>query len=339
MNYNNYIRINTDNLKYNINYCLHNYNYKYFIFDVSNNAYNHGMYLINFLDKNINYLYVNNFNDVKLIRKYNTNIPIIMESNWSIDNILDFINNDVIIIINSLEELKIIKNENLYAPLNIILNIDVNGLLGFSTKDEIKDAIEIIKDIDKLNLLGIKTKVSEKDYNEFMNIINPLLRLDLKLFILNNEDDKNKIKHSNAIILNKSIYGINENKYKLFSKFDNSFKQIFELNSKIIKIKKEVKGKKVKYIGIMPFGYLNGITKNINKVWINNNLYNILEIKDNYSLILVDEKINVSDLVFITSYQNPLENYIENSLLYFNILNNNFPILYNDYCLEKTYVY
>jgi len=339
MNYKNFIKINIDNLHNNINHFIKSYNYKYYILDVSNNAFNHGMYLINFLNSKINYLYVNSFNDAKLIRKYNKEIPIILDSSWVIDNILDFINNDIILIINSLEDLKIIKKESLFAPLNIILNIDVNGFLGFSTKDQIKDALEIIKTIGNINLLGIKTKVKEKDYHNFMYVINPLLRLDLKLFILNNEDDKNKIKNSNAIMLNKSIYGINENKYKLFNKPENSFKQIFELYSKIIKIKKEIKGKKIKYFGIIPFGTLNGMLKNINKVWINNKLYNVLEVCDTYSVILIDENVKVDDVVLITGDANSLDNYLENNLLYFNILNNNLPLFYHDYCLEKTFIY
>lgn len=339
MNYKSYIKINNDNLQYNINYLKNNYNYKYYIFDVSNNAFNHGMYLIKFLNDTINYLYVNSFNDIKLIRKYNKEIPIIFESNWSIDNILDFINNDVILVINSLEELKMIAKESLFASLNIILNIDVNDYVGFSKKDQIKDAIEMIKGIDKLNLLGIKAKINEKDYNDFMYIINPLLHLQLKLFILNHEDDKNKIKNSNAIILNKSIYGINNNKYTLFNKSENTFKQILELYSKITKIKKEVKGKKEKYIGVISFGFSNGMLKNINKVWINNKLYDILEIKDNYMLISINENIKINDTVAITSNMNPLNNYLDSNLLYFNILNNHLSILYKDYSNEDTFIF
>jgi len=231
MNYKSYIKINNDNLQYNINYLKNNYNYKYYIFDVSNNAFNHGMYLIKFLNDTINYLYVNSFNDIKLIRKYNKEIPIIFESNWSIDNILDFINNDVILVINSLEELKMIAKESLFASLNIILNIDVNDYVGFSKKDQIKDAIEMIKGIDKLNLLGIKAKINEKDYNDFMYIINPLLHLQLKLFILNHEDDKNKIKDSigniefedNTLKIKKQIESLELANNKLTETLDKNY--------------------------------------------------------------------------------------------------------------------
>jgi len=340
MNYKNFIKINIDNLHNNINHFIKSYNYKYYILDVSNNAFNHGMYLINFLNSKINYLYVNSFNDAKLIRKYNKEIPIILDSSWVIDNILDFINNDIILIINSLEDLKIIKKESLFAPLNIILNIDVNGFLGFSTKDQIKDALEIIKTIGNINLLGIKTKVKEKDYHNFMYVINPLLILDLKLFILNNEDDKNKIKDSNAILIDKSIYGMNNIKNSLFSKEEKHFKQIFELHSKIINIKKEIKGKKEKIYAIIPYGLLNGMNEKINKVWINNNHYNIIQIKNKFMIVLVDNNVKIDDEVLIIGCDNPLENYIyPNTLLYFSIFNTNLPIIFNYYSLEKMFVY
>ena len=67
----NYIKINTNNLIDNIKYVKNNYDFCYYGFNVSNNAFFHGMYLINYLEGLVDYLYVNNFNDLLMIRKYN----------------------------------------------------------------------------------------------------------------------------------------------------------------------------------------------------------------------------------------------------------------------------
>ena len=340
MNYKNFIKINIDNLKYNISYLKNNYKYNYYILNVSNNAFNHGMYLINYLNEEIDYLYVNNLNDINVIRKFNNNIPIIFDGNWYKDNILDFINKDVILVINDIKELEEINNNDLYDKFNIILNIDVNGLLGFNEKLEIKKASEIIKNNNKLELLGIKSQLSVKDYAKFLYLISPLQQTEIKLSILNNEDDKNKIKDSNAILIDKSIYGMNNIKNSLFSKEEKHFKQIFELHSKIINIKKEIKGKKEKIYAIIPYGLLNGMNEKINKVWINNNHYNIIQIKNKFMIVLVDNNVKIDDEVLIIGCDNPLENYIyPNTLLYFSIFNTNLPIIFNDYSLEKMFVY
>lgn len=340
MNYKNFIKINIDNLKYNISYLKNNYKYNYYILDVSNNAFNHGMYLINYLENEIDYLYVNNLNDINLIRKFNNNIPIIFEGSWREDNILDFINKDIVLVINDIKELEEINNNDLYANFKVILNIDVNGLLGFKEKLEIKKASEIIKNNNKLELLGIKAQLNAKDYAKFLYLISPLQQVEIKLSILNNEEDKNKIKDSNAILIDKTIYGINDIKNSLFSKDEKHFKQIFELHSRIINVKKEIKGKKEKIYAVIPYGLLHGMNDKITKVWINNKLYNITQIENKFMIVLIDNNIKIDDEILITGYDNPLENYIyPNTLLYFSIFNTNLPIIFNDYSLEKVFVY
>ena len=70
MNYVNTIKINTNNLLSNIDTIKENYAYSYIILDVSNNAFNHGMYIIHYLKDKIDYLYVHDLSDLLLIRKY-----------------------------------------------------------------------------------------------------------------------------------------------------------------------------------------------------------------------------------------------------------------------------
>ncbi len=337
MNYVNYLEVNINNIKANLNYLKKEYKYKYYIFDVSNNAFNHGMYLINYID--IDYLYTNNLNDIYLIRKYNKDIPIILNTEIEKDNILDIINNNCIFLVDTKEKVEMFTNTVLYDNLNIILGIDTKGITGFNNKFIIRDIEALIKENNKLHIIGLKSSnITEKDYNDFQYITNNLLALDLKLYIFNDEQDKQKIKNSNALKLDYSIYGIN-NKPKLFKKEPKQLKQVLNLYSKITNIMKETKGKKTKYFGIIPFGYLNGMLNNINKVFIKNKLYNILEIKESYSIIEIDENIKINDLVEIIGSNNPLENYIStNTLIHLSIFNN-LPKIYEDKLNEKTFIY
>lgn len=336
----NNIRINTKNLQENINYLKKEYPFTNYILDVSNNAFNHGMYIINYLTEYLNYLYVNSFNDVYLIRKFNKNIPIILNTYITKEHIYDVINQNVILIISNLEELKIVMNTDLYAELKIILQIDINEFRGFKNYLQIHDALTIIEATKRLELVGIISfSITEKNYPEFLDTIKDLLNLNLELYLFNNEIEKKRIKNSNAILLDTSIYGLN-NKKKKFGKEKNNLKQVFSLETTIINIKKEINGKKVKYLGIIPLGSNNGIAK-VTKVIINNELFSITEVNKDYSLILINEEIKVLDIVTITSDKNSLENYFsDNFLTYIGTFGSNLPIIYNeDYILEKTYCY
>lgn len=339
MKYTNYININTDNLLFNIKMIKKEYSFEYYILDVSNNAFNHGMYIINYINEKIDYLYVNNLDDVFLIRKFNKEIPIILNSDVDKDSVLDIINHSVILVINNLETLKMIYQLDLYDTLQVILNIDMQGVTGFKEKFEVQEAINIIDEKKKLKLVGVKAfSIDEKDYLDFQYIVNQLLRMELKLYIFNDENDKKKIKKSNAIKLDYSIYGINRQKKKLF-KEDKMFRQVFTLNSKIVYIKKESKGKKVKYIGVLPYGYFMGMTDNINKVYINNKLYHIKEIHNEYMLVDIDDNIKVDEEVQIIGDNNPLESYVNSNILGLYNIYNNLPILYENEKTEKVFVY
>ena len=212
MLYNNFVNINVDNLNSNIDYIKNNYNYKYYILDVTNNAFNHGMYIINYLNNKIDYSYTTSFNDCVLIRKYTKDIPIIYSGLITKENIFDLIINNVIVVIKDKYIFKDIVNENIKDNLNVILNIDLDKYNGINSKYDILDILELIKDNKYINVTGIKAKVSEDNYDDFKYVISPLK--DLQLIILNDENDKNKIKLSNSIKLDYSIYGFNNVKKK-----------------------------------------------------------------------------------------------------------------------------
>ncbi len=331
MEYINYIDIKIDNLQDNIDYFRNHYNYKYYILDVSNNAFYHGMYIINQI-KNIDYLYVNNFKDLLLVRKYNKKIPTIYSGNIDENNIYDLIMNNAILVIRNYD----FKDyEEIKDDVEIIISIDIKGYNGFKNKEEIRDLGNLIKNNKHIKVLGLIANIEEEDYTYFKEITLPLR--DLNLFILNNELDKNKIKGSNAIKLDNSIYGINKEKKELFKKEIKPFKQAFTLYSKITMITKERQKKKEIILGVIPLGLLKGMPENIKKVRINNKFYEIYKILEEYSLIIIDDDVKLKEIVEITGKNNPLENYIQGNIYaYLSMLEEIGVIIYNG---ERKLVY
>ena len=336
MNYVNTIKINTDNLLSNIDTIKENYAYSYIILDVSNNAFNHGMYIIHYLKDKIDYLYVHDLSDLLLIRKYDKDIPVIYGGKVHQDNVYDLIINDAILVISNMEILKNIKSLNIKDKVTFILGIDPKGYFGIAKKEDILDYLEW--DHKYFELVGVIAQIEEKDYDNFNYIIRPIK--DAKLMILNHENDKRKIHGSNAIKLDASIYGINTEKKKLFQKNDISLKQVFTLGSKILDIKEITNSKKSKYVAIIPFGFYQGMKQAIKQVFIHNKLYPVKEIKEDCMLVEVGEDITKDMEVEIISSNNPLEKYFsEETLSYFSLFSMNIPIIFDDYILEKTLSY
>lgn len=322
-----FIKINKETLKDNIYNIKSNYNYKYYILDITNNAFNHGIEIINHLN-DIDYLYTTIFRDVLKVRKYNSNVPIIYNGELNDDNIYDLILNNAILAIKDIETIEYILKKDIKDKFEIILHIDVEGFNGINSKHIVNDIKDILSDYININILGVMAQVNEKNYNEFKYIISPLKNLDL--VILNNEFDKNKIKMSNAILLNNSIYGINTNKKVFFKQNNNDYRQVFTLYSKIGRIIRKLNKQKEIFYAIIPLGYLNGLNKSIAEVYIKDKLYKIKEIKENYTIITVDKTIQINTMAEITGVNNPITNYInDNPLLYFNNFNY-LKVLYED---------
>ncbi len=313
----NYLNININNLLSNLNTINNTYHYTYYILDVSNNAYNHGMYLINYLNYENIYLYVNNFNDLLLLRKYNSTIPTIYSGNITSNNIYDLIVNNAILLIKDLNILKTLKEKTTF-----ILNIDeYNGIYSLNT---ILELLDLLKTNHNLNLLGIISNVNKDNFENIKYLIKPLK--DLPLICFNNEKDKQKIKYSNTIFLNNSLYGLNT-----YSKKNPLvLKQVLTLKAKLLKITKEYKKKKEIYIGLISLGYLNGFLKNINEVLINNKSYKVLKIEAEYTLIIIDNTLTLDDDVIITSELNPLNLYYKDNILLELFILKNLPIQYEN---------
>lgn len=317
----NYIDINIKNLQDNINYIRDNLAYKYFILDVSNNGFYHGMYVINEL-ANIDYLYVNNFKDLLKVRSYNKKIPTIYSGDIEEDNIYDLIMNNAILLI---KDTSILKYQDIRDDVEVIMALDSNGYIGIKEKDDIEKVISFIKNNSHIHLLGFKLDENEETYKDI------ILKYKAKLTIIDDFNNQNKDGIINAIKIDNEAYGINKVKKDFFKKDNNSYKQVFILKAKIKKIETiKIKKKDIK-VAIIGLGYLNGMHENITKVVINKQIYDVFRVKEEYSLIKIDEHINNSDIVTITSSDNPLNIYLdENILQYLSSLQNKFPILYNE---------
>lgn len=296
----NYIKINTNNLINNINNIKNNYKFKYYIYNVSNNAFNCGIYIVNYLN-NKDILYTSFFNDVLLIRKYNNDIKIIYSGDVIEDNVYDLVLNNVIFLVKDIKTIDELINYKIKDNINIILNIDVYN--GFYSKNDIINIIDKLSKFKHINIVGIKSVVKEKDYNTFLDIIKPLKNLDY--VVLNNEEDKNKIKMSNSILLENSLYGFNCGRKDII-------KPIFSVISKVDKIIE----KKRKKLAVVPFSI------NTNNVVINNKKYKVINSFFDYSLVEIDDTVKIGDTINI--YTN--ESY-------------NLPIIYDDYILDKTFTY
>lgn len=333
MNDINYIKISIPNLLHNIKTFKNDYSYC--IMDVSNNAFFHGMYLIKYLTHEIDYLYVSHFYDLQLIRKYNQSIPVIYGGDITLDNIFDLIIHNAIVVIRDLQLLKQIKELNIKDSLSFLFEIDPSGIYGIDNKECILDYLEW--NHPSFNLLGIIARIKEED-EKFLSIIKPLS--NLKLVILNHEENKKRFNHSNAIRLDQSIYGINMYPKRILKRNIPVYQQAFTLCSKVSTIKKISHHKKIKFIAIIPFGYDHGMSNHIKYIYIENALYPVFHITNEFTEILVDESIEKDMNVEITSSNNPLENYFPSQTLnYFALFHLNIPIVFDDYILEKTLIY
>lgn len=324
MEYESYVNVNIKNLKENLKYIKNNYAYDYYILNVSNEAFYHGMYIINYLT-GIDYLYVNSLNDLRLVRKYNKNIAVIYDGIINEDIIYEGIINNAILVI---KDKSVLSMGDIKDDLEFIVKVDPLGYEGLSKKVDMQDIFDLANSNSHLKFKGIMAKLEEQNYDDFKYITSVVKNWDL--LILNFEDDKKKIRNSNAILVDYSIYGYNNIKKSLFKKEEGNLKQVFSLNSKIVNIVKETKKKKTIYLGIVPLGYYRGIGDKLTKVRINNKFYLIQKITSQYMIVVVDEDIKINDKVIITDESLPLENYYDGNILgYLATWGKNLPVIYD----------
>ncbi len=164
-----YALINNDILENNVKKIKEKYNeYKYYIGVVKNNAYNHGIHIINSIIKGgINYLAVSSLDEALEIRKYYIDIPILILEPIDLEDTIVASKNDITIAVDNLDYVKKLNGLEFKNKLKIHMIID-SGMnrLGLKDKDEINEVEKIIKSNDKLYLEGLFTHFATSGFKD-----------------------------------------------------------------------------------------------------------------------------------------------------------------------------
>ena len=220
-----YALIDENILKDNIEEIKNKYSdYKYYIGVVKNNAYGHGMHVVNSLiEGGINYLAVSSLEEAMMVRKYNRKIPILCLEVIDLDYIYDCINNNVTITVESLDYLEKLDKIKLDYEVKIHLKLNTGmNRLGIKDKKEVNKCVEIINKNKKLLLEGIYTHlatsgISDKYYDDqitkFENLTKdidlskiPIVHLGRSLTLVNHD----KLPFVNGIRLGIIMYGFSQ---------------------------------------------------------------------------------------------------------------------------------
>ena len=279
-----YAIIDEDKLKNNIKEIKAKYdNYKYYIGVVKNNAYNHGIKIINSLiEGGINYLAVSSLEEALDARKYNSKIPILCLEVIDLDYIYDCINNNVTITVESLEYLEKLNKIKLDFPIKIHLKLNTGmNRLGISEVNGVNKCVSIILENKKLILEGIYTHfatsgISDKYYDDQMKKFQeltkdidltsiPIVHLGRSLTLVNHD----KPDFVNGIRLGIIMYG-----------FSQSIKEDTSLRGKLRAIKRKKLIKKL----------------NISKTYLTNDL-NLKTAFSLYSNVMTIKKVKNKEFV------------------------------------------
>ena len=279
-----YAIIDEDKLKNNIKEIKAKYdNYKYYIGVVKNNAYNHGIKIINSLiEGGVNYLAVSSLEEALDARKYNSKIPILCLEVIDLDYIYDCINNNVTITVESLEYLEKLNKIKLDFPIKIHLKLNTGmNRLGISEVKEVNKCVSIISENKKLILEGIYTHfatsgISDKYYDDQMKKFQeltkdidltsiPIVHLGRSLTLVNHD----KPDFVNGIRLGIIMYG-----------FSQSIKEDTSLRGKLRAIKRKKLIKKF----------------NISKTYLTNDL-NLKTAFSLYSNVMTIKKVKNKEFV------------------------------------------
>lgn len=155
-----YAEINHNILTNNVKEIKKKYsNYQYYIGVVKNNAYHHGIKVVNALkDGGVNYFAVSSLEEALELRKYNIDTPVLILEPIEIEYIYDCINNNITITIDNLDSLKEIDKLPLKYELKIHLKLDTGmNRLGLKTSKEVETAYNILNKNPNLILEGIYT--------------------------------------------------------------------------------------------------------------------------------------------------------------------------------------
>lgn len=219
-----YVKIDNKTLKNNIIEIKKKYpNYQYYFGIVKNNAYNHGIHVIDSLIAGgINYLAVSSLDEALKIREINKDIPVLILEPISIEYIPLACENNITITLESLDYLQDLLSITITSSLNIHMKID-SGMnrLGFKNKEEVNEAYNILKEHKYLKLEGIYTHFATSGrgdifyHNQITRLLELISDIDLsKIPIVHFDRSLTFVSHpklemANGVRLGIIMYGFN----------------------------------------------------------------------------------------------------------------------------------
>lgn len=344
MKYETIFEIDLKKLKNNTKKIVKSFNnYKYIGANLKNNAHGLGLEVINTLINNgINYVITDSLSDAIILRKYNKDIEIILDNNITIDEVYDAINNNINITIYDKEYFELINNLNIKDNLNIEIMID-NGsnIIGINNKSDIEYIINKINDNKYISLKGFYSSITslgiidEYYYNQVSNFLNLTsnyknIKIHLNEAIMYHEKED----IVNGICFDLSLLGIEEvikddiftkNRIKKIEKSygnictpDIDLELVFNIVSIISKIRlvennlvgRDYFVKDSMYVGIIPLGHKDGITKNIKYVLINGIKCNVLSDDLDKLYIEVNKSCKIGNKVYILNEERDIYDFI-----------------------------
>ena len=291
---NTYALIDENILRDNIKEIKSKYpDYKYYFGVVKNNAYHHGMHVVNALiDGGINYLCVSSLEEALAIRKYNKDISILVLELINLDYINLAIDNNITITIDSLEYAKNIKI-NKKIKVHIAIDSGMNRI-GINNKKELNDTYKLL--ISNKNILlegiyshfatsGVRDVYYDSQVNKFKDITSdidlnkiPIGHIGRSLSLVQHD----KLDFCNGIRLGIIMYGFAQS-----STIDNS------LRGKLRIKKREYLQKKY----------------NISKTYLTNDLKLKTAFKL-YTSVMSVRKVKINDVVGYNTYKVLEDGYI-----------------------------
>ena len=347
MKYETLMEIDLEKLKNNAKLLSKSYSdYDKKIANLKDNAYGMGFKIVNTLvNSGINYILVGPIKDALEIRKYNGEVPILVNYYVAEEEVYDAINNNITLTISDLEYLRSITCLNIKDDLKLQILID-NGSnkMGIKNNLDLKEAIKIIDESEHLVLEGLYTDLTtigvEDEYyyhsiNTFYQIISNYLDRDLIIHLNEPIMYHKKLNYVNGIRFDLSLIRIEENinddiftnmriknvqkKYGDLEFPNIDLQLIFTITSEVMCTGKVSKGDLVgrNYIAredtdiaVIPIGHKDGITKAINYVGINNFKRDILADDIDHLIVAVDGGVREKDKVYIVNEERGIYDFL-----------------------------
>lgn len=349
MKYETILEIDLKKLKNNINKLVKSYDdYKYKMVDLKDNAHGMGFDIVNtMVHYGINYCLVGSIKEALAIRKINKNVGILVNYYVTLDEIYDCINNNLTVTIYNREYIDLLCDLELKDDLYVEVLID-NGsnLQGVNNQTDLKYIINKIKGSKHIKLLGLYTDLTSfgiedtyyyEQVNNFYKIIKSYVDSDLIIHLNEPIMYHTKLKYINGIRFDLSVLGIEENvEDDIFTKgrikkiekkygaleFPNiDLELIFNITSEVMEVRKVTKGtlvgrcfvtKEDMFVGVIPIGHKDGITKSIKYVGIDKYKREILSDDIDKLYVKIDENVFVKDRVYILNEERDIYDFLTN---------------------------